>query len=72
MFGKKKSYEERLFRVCPVPPPDAKDDNVLVLIDRKVCEEKGIALDKVGFPVPVGLVGWLRKNNPGVKIDVEE
>ena len=60
----KKVREPRLFRVRPVPLPDAKEDNVLVLIDPVVAAKHGITLDEINFPTPASLEAWHRIHNP--------
>lgn len=56
--------DPKLFRIRPVPPIDAEEDNVLVLIDPAKARELGIELDPMGFPVPGSLREWHKKNNP--------
>jgi len=64
--------EPKLFRIRPVPPPDAKEDNVLVLIKPTLALKHGLTLDKVGFPTPQSLREWHEKNNPQLFIADED
>jgi len=64
--------EPKLFRIRPVPPPDAKEDNVLILIDPALVRKHGSELDSVGFPTPKSLTEWHKKNNPHLFVDGEE
>ena len=64
--------DPKLYRIRPVPPPDAKEDNVLVLIKPEQAKKHGIELDKVGFPLPASLEAWHRKHNPQLFKNEEE
>jgi hypothetical protein len=68
----KKSVEPRLFRIRPVAPPAAKEDNVLILIDPALVRKHGLELDAVGFPTPQSLHEWHKKNNPQLFNEVEK
>jgi hypothetical protein len=64
--------EPKLYRVRPIPPPDAKEDNVLILINPALVRKHGLVLDKFGFPTPSSLHEWHMKNNPHLFKDGEE
>lgn len=64
--------DNRLYRLRPVVPPDAPEDNVVVVMSQQQVKKHGIKLDPFGIPTVESLSDWHRKNNPQLFVEKEE